>query len=356
MGTLSPTSASDWRAETTTLTRRAVDLCRQAWDIDVTLSPLVSERDLIFKVDTTDGRCFCLRLADPAVPGSTDDMQTQAMLHIAAHDPTLPVPLLVPDLHGRVAFRPNWPMPVPPVVRLMRWLDGAMIVHAPRSKAQAYAMGETLGRLARCLVDFDHRGADYYLNWDLKNAADSRGIVPAITDADLRRMVGEALDRFAAATLPKLTNVRHQIIHADLTPFNGLVATDDPDTVTGILDFGDMVRTALACDVAVAATYLLADGATPMERPAALLRGYHAEHPLTPDEIALIVPLMEARAAIAVAIPARHAACRPEERANILKNVGTASTSLRILSERSHAAWTEDLLNFCRLEPFYAAS
>ena len=48
-----------------------------------------------------------------------------------------------------------------------------------------------------------------------------------------------------------MPRLRAQVVHNDLAPTNVLV--DDRLAVTGIIDFGDLTRTALICDLAIAA-------------------------------------------------------------------------------------------------------
>ena len=56
---------------------------------------------------------------------------------------------------------------------------------------------------------------------------------------------------------PRLAGLRHQVIHNDYHLFNVLVAQDDASRVTGIIDFGDMIRAPLVAEVATAAAYQL---------------------------------------------------------------------------------------------------
>ena len=62
------------------------------------------------------------------------------------------------------------------------------------------------------------------------------------------------LDRFDSIA-PQFPDWRWQVVHNDLNPHNVLCAPDAPDRIAGVLDFGDMVRTPLVCDLAVAAAY-----------------------------------------------------------------------------------------------------
>src|SRR6185295_20119069 len=81
----------------------ALDTERIAADVfgvEATGSPLVSERDQNVKLVTDDGSGFVLKIGNPADDPGVIDMQTQALLHVARTDPTLPVMRLVPTVDG----------------------------------------------------------------------------------------------------------------------------------------------------------------------------------------------------------------------------------------------------------------
>ncbi len=64
------------------------------------------------------------------------------------------------------------------------------------------------------------------------------------------------------------------MIHNDGHPGNVLVDPDRPDAVAGILDFGDTVRSARVCDLAVALAYLVPDAPRPWPDVDAFTAGY----------------------------------------------------------------------------------
>ena len=326
----------------------ARDLCRSAWGIDGDLSPLPSERDEIFRVDGTDGRRFTLKLTSPAEDAVATDFQTAALLHAARCAPDLPIPHLVPDRDGRVAFRPDWPGETVPIARLLTWLDGQPLASAPRNVAQAMSVGNALARLGTALADFDHLGADHDLAWNLLSTGRLRALLPSITDASRRALTEAAMDRFEGGTASRLEGLRRQVAHNDLNPHNTLVALAEPHLLTGIIDFGDLVRTALAADVAIGACYLMGDDADAMRLPHAFVVAYDRVRRLDDEEIALIAPLMEARHLMTVAITEWRAARYPENRAYITKNTGTAWRGLATFATRPMDAWSADFLATCR--------
>jgi hydroxylysine kinase len=259
------------------------------------VSRLASERDELFRVEAgTKGR-FVLRLSNPADDATVIEMQTQGLQRIAMRDPALPVPALVPALDGRLQLSLRVGDAPPRATRLSRWLDGVPLPMAPRSTAQRRAIGASLARLALAMKGVSHPGA--------------------------------GLDRFERVVKPRLLELRSQVVHGDFNPHNVLVDAADPSRVSGILDFGDMVETQLANDVAVAACYHTEDLAHAVE----LIAGYHAVSPLSAQEVELLPDLMVTRLCAAVAITEWRARRYPDNAAYILKNTGIAWDGLQRL-------------------------
>ena len=80
------------------------------------------------------------------------------------------------------------------------------------------------------------------------------------------------------------------------------------------------------------------------------MSAFHAVIPLSPEEIMLIAPLMEARHATTVAISEDSAARDSKNRAHLTKNTNTAWRGLEILSHESMEHWARTFLLSCELE------
>ena len=91
-------------------------------------------------------------------------------------------------------------------------------------------------------------------------------------------------------------------IHNDVNDYNVLVTPSlkaEPE-ISGLIDFGDMAASPRVCEIAIAAAYVVLGQDKPEAVLAALVSGYHAEHPLTAVEIDLIWPLLRSRLAVSV--------------------------------------------------------
>ena len=83
--------------------------------------------------------------------------------------------------------------------------------------------------------------------------------------------------------------------------------------MVGIIDFGDMVFSWTVADPAVAIAYGVLDAENPLAAAAAIVRGYHAEHPLRDDELAAVFPLACLRLCMSACIAARQQQQRPDD-------------------------------------------
>lgn len=296
------------------------------------VSRLASERDELFLVDTEQGSRFILRFANPADDPSVVEMQTHALRWIERADPQLPVPRLVADREGRFQLEIRVGANPPRSARLSPYLRGQPLPSASRSAAQRRSLGTTLARLGLALRDFSHPGADHQLAWDIKSASLLHDLVPP-GNSDIRRwdLVRRGLDRFECAVKNHLAGLRSQVIHGDFNPHNILVDPRDASVVTGILDFGDMVRTPLIADLAIACCYHTQDG-NPLEGVAEMVAGYHSVVPLQEEELSLLYDLIVTRLCAAVAITEWRARRYPHNSSYILKNTGIAWSGLHRLA------------------------
>lgn len=304
----------------------ATRIARDRWGIDATARLLSSERDRNFRLTDPGGRQFVLKFSNPVEPPGVTNLQTEALRHIAARDPALPVPRVIPDRDGAAEVVTRLSDGTPLVTRVLSWIDGQPMDGAPPTPALRREAGRMLGRIDRALADFRHPSAEHALLWDIRRAGRLRDCADAVTDPALRRRVLDRLDRFDAETSPRLDRLRRQAVHGDPNPHNVIVAPGAPDRVAGVIDFGDMVHTALAADAAIGASYVAGDD--PIAGVGDFIAGFHSACPLTDDEIALMPDLIALRMLATIVIASWRAARHPGNAAYILRNVPTQRAGL----------------------------
>lgn len=187
-------------------------------------------------------------------------------------------------------------------VRLLTYLPGVPLAEIkPHTSGLLQDLGQKLGQLSRALADFDHPAVHRDFHWDLANG--NRVVneySPLIEDADLRKLVLKC--RFEPET-----ELRRSVIHGDANDYNVLV---DPETMTvsGLIDFGDMVYSYTVGDLAIALAYVvLGEG-----DPSNVIAGYTSEFGLLDEEREALWPLVRLRLAMSVCLAAHQIRQEPE--------------------------------------------
>jgi hydroxylysine kinase len=299
----------------------AADLLRRVYGLAGTLKPLSGERDANFLLECAPGGARCmLKLSHPDEDPLVADFQTQALLHVAAADPGLPVQRLWRDRQGAASVQVEDAEGRTRVVRVFSYLEGVPMPQAPRSPAQRCNVARMLARLDLALAGLSHPAALRELPWDIQRAERVRPLLAHVADPARRALAEAALDGFEQRTRPLLAALRRQPIHNDFNLYNLLVDAADPARVSGILDFGDMVHAPLVDDLAVAASYHIDERGDALGTIARFAADYQAVSPLTEGETFVLLDLVRARLAMVVAISGWRAARQPENAAYLLRN------------------------------------
>lgn len=286
---------------------------------------LTSERDQNFHF-AADGREYVLKISNAAEEAAVVDFQNAALDHIARADPRLPVPRVIRTREGAQVTRAG-----DHLMRLMSWLPGTVMCEVERTTGLRRSLGALHARLGLALRGFEHARSSHELLWDLKHAGRLGDLLPHVEDPRRRALAEQGLRQFRERAEPKLAALRAQVIHNDLNPYNVVVSPTDAAIVTGVLDFGDMVRAPLICDVAIAASYHVTAGELPLAGVEEFVTAYDSVSPLLPEEWSILVDLIVARLTMTVLITGWRAAEHPHNRDYILRNASSAWTNLETL-------------------------
>ena len=265
------------------------------------LSPLVSERDQNFRVSMADGRQFVFKIANCVENRTTTDFQIKALLHIEKMQCPVATPRIVHTLAGKDSVL-IYDGDVAHVCRVVSYLQGTLLSEMSTSTQLARNLGECAAKLDLAMVDFEHSGDSPLLLWDLQRAAGLRDLLTYIEELELRAAVTACLDDFDARVQPALSALRRQVIHSDLHGDNVLAQSGQSNMITGVIDFGDMVRAPLIMEVAVAASYLRSEDSDALSLIAPFVAAYDSASPLRADELELLFDLIRARLAATISI------------------------------------------------------
>ena len=297
----------------------ALRLVRDSYGLVATgLRPLDSERDQMFFVTDGGGALAVLKISNPAESPETLDMECRAMAHLSEVDPMLPIPGLILTIDGEPVGSAIHEDGTRHLMRVMTVLAGTPAEGRPVSLEFAANVGDICARVSVGLRGFFHPRAGRPIGWDIRIERADDPLASPPTDplasrlADARRRIRPAL----AATRALPSGVQH----ADVTLTNVLRAADFHE-VTGVIDFGDMHHTAVACDLATSLTSVLRSTGpvreSPWELVAAFLDGYQRRRPLLPAEAEVIGHLVLARVVTTLDVSRARAARHHDNRAYI---------------------------------------
>ncbi len=259
------------------------------------LERLGGEYDLNFRGRDAEGPVI-VKAMRPGCDPAYVAMQIAALHHAASADPALPLPRVkggpvsLADETG--AMRIVWVQTALPGVPL-----GAA---PPQSLALLRELGAMAGRLSRALRDFDHPLLDRPQKWRLPDGGWIAGHLSLLPQGR-GDLVAGALEAFTALR-PALEALPMQATHNDLNDWNLMIRQGiaAPSQVTGLIDFGDMTRGPVVCDLAILAAYAMLDRDDPEQALAAVAAGYHSACPLEAGELAMLWPLVRMRLAVSV--------------------------------------------------------
>lgn len=300
-----------------------------AFGVQVEISPLPGERDRNFKI-SSQGKNAVLKFCSPE---ELEHLQLQDRVLRALSLPSVPTVLHDDQI--------RWPSGE--IVRLMSWVDGTPWAEVAITEPLLVTLGMTVAQvdaqLSRIVLSPSEQTVlARPFRWNLLQAGDLRGEVELITDPELRAICRSELDTFVEEIAPALAALPHHLIHNDANERNIIV---DGEQVS-LIDFGDLVVAPRVVGLATALAYAASTMADPARESRALVRGYHAVQPLTPEELALLWPLTRIRLVMSVVNAAAQSAADPDNE-YLLISQDTVPTLLRKLVE------ADDYLGLCRL-------
>jgi 4-aminobutyrate aminotransferase-like enzyme/Ser/Thr protein kinase RdoA (MazF antagonist) len=266
----------------------------EAYGLSGTLQPLESERDQNFRLRENDGRHWVVKITNKDEPPGIVTCQVAAMAHIGSVDPSFPAPRPKAARDGRVLTTIRGENGVEHLFHVLSYLPGEVVGDRTLPPKELRDVGAMVARLGRAMRGFFHEAlAARALLWDNREAPRLKEYVRLLPSAADRALSADVIDRFQANTLPSLAALRAQAIHGDVHPSNLLV--DKEGTLSGIIDFGDMIHAPLIQDLANVIGDFLHPDQEPQTTIAALVEGYRAVTELEEAEIAVLSDLIQVR-------------------------------------------------------------
>ncbi|MFL5628300.1 MAG: phosphotransferase, partial [Ktedonobacteraceae bacterium] len=268
--------------------------------------PLPGELDHNFRLQTTAGQEFVLKIAHAGQQKDILDLQNKAMAYLAAHNPSLLLPQVCATSTGESMGIITASNGMTHFVRMLTYIPGRLLAEVkPHTPELLYSLGQTLGKLDDTLQGFRHTAAQRTLKWDLQHTLWIRDYLQHIAAPERRAIVENFVEQFETHVMPVLPRLRQSVIHNDANDYNVLV---NPAAFVGagftpalsVIDFGDMVHTYTVCELAIAAAYAMLGKPDPLRAAAQVVAGYHAAFPLSEVELEVLYPLICSRLSISV--------------------------------------------------------
>ena len=282
------------------------------------LQRLATEKDDTFRLRTevTD---YLVKVSAPDEAPEVVGLQTEAMRHLERAAPDLPVQRIALTLDGRDHVVLEADDGAVRVLRVLGFVPGAVWAEARPNRRQLAEVGEMLGLVDVALEPFAHPADRRGLVWDIRHFHELTELLEHTANAHHRALAGEVFRLFETSIVPKLDDLETQVIHGDFSPYNVVVDGESDTYVTGVIDFGDTVRSALIFDPAVALANLL--GRTPDEpwhEACAFVAGYERSRPIKDGELPLLPVAALARLTLRALITNWRAERVPERRDYLL--------------------------------------
>ena len=279
----------------------------EVYRLDAGATRLTGERDENFKLSCADGSQYVLKIASAAEAREVTDLPTAALLHVERVDPAFPCPRVLRDRDGLTLSSYRDASGSQRTARVLTYLPGKTLRSSVRSREQRAACGRVAARLGLALRGFSHPAAARPLIWDLAHVGRTLGLLEELGDFPSKDTAAALISHIDARIRAEFGGLRQQVIHNDMNDMNVLVDPDDESVVVGVIDFGDLVHTALVADVAIlAADQIDTAHAAPRDSITDVVMAYHGTTPLLPQELAMLNPLIAGRLLADVVIASWH--------------------------------------------------
>ena len=269
------------------------------YDIKGSVEKLDGEIDFNFKIQSTKGKNYLLKISRPNFESDYIDFQIKLLDHlnknceieIAENKLTIDgnKSCIVKDNLGRDRS-----------VRLLSWTEGRLWSSVnPINQSLRKKLGSNTAILARSLINFKHSFSKREIEWDISN---SLWVEDHIDKFDANQKI--ILTKFILDFKRNLTlynDLPKSIIHNDINDNNIIVSNDllNP-SVKSIIDFGDSIFTQTINDLAISCSYGIMNINDPLAACCEIISGYNSISNISDNELKLLYNLIAMRLVISV--------------------------------------------------------
>lgn len=193
-------------------------------------------------------------------------------------------------------------------LRLLSFVPGKLFKDVPCTPGLLFNLGCYVAKMNKALQGFHHSGFDdsFKHEWDLSQIHTIKSYIMIATHDDTeQKLLTHVYNNFVNEVIPKLGNLKKQIIHGDINDENIIVAPNqcgDGHEIVSIIDFGDMSVSYRVFEVAICMMYVITlrvqqgDAHNEAIRMAGhMLHGYQSIHGLSQSGLGLLYWSVAAR-------------------------------------------------------------
>ncbi|KTS02462.1 phosphotransferase [Microbacterium testaceum] len=273
------------------------------------LQALDAENAAVFRAEVEGGRAFAVKVFWADAPAHSAVRWHHEVVDRLAHA-GLPVARPLRDVEGELTVTTNHGSRAM-LVQVSDWLTGTPVERAGATDGLLREIGRVAARLHRRL-ELESAPSDLpEHSWEITRSRETidRAVARTVvlreqgrlrlSDEDVSRLERAALTVGAlleAELKPRLDRLPRALVHHDLHDANVLVGPESaPTSVTGIIDFGDMLPSLRISEPVIAGAYAARHRPDPVAALEAVLNGWAETVSVTPDEAAVVLPLAAAR-------------------------------------------------------------
>ena len=293
----------------------------QRYGLSGRLEPLATEKDDTFRL-RGDASDHLVKVSPPDEAEQVVGLQTAAMRFLERTAVGLPVQRVKLTLDGHDNVVVTIDDGTTRVLRVLEFIDGAVLAETMPNPTQLAQVGEVLGRIDVALESFQHPAAGRGLVWDIRQFHHLADLVEHLPSREHQLLAKEVFRLFGTTIVPRLNDLEIQMIHGDYGPHNIVVDPQRDDFVVGVIDFGDAVRSAAIFDPAVSLANLVGRVPNQPWRDAGVfVTGYERSRAIKDSELPLLPVAALARLTVRALITNWRAERAPARRDYLLAHV-----------------------------------
>ena len=293
----------------------------QRYGLSGRLERLATEKDDTFRL-RGDASDHLVKVSPPDESELVVGLQTAAMRFLERTAAELPVQRVKLTLDGHDNVVVTEADRTTRVLRVLSFIEGAVLGQTNPNATQLAQAGEVLGRIDVALEPFQHPAAERGLVWDIRQFHQLAELVGHVPSSEHQQLALEVFRLFGATIVPRLNDLETQMIHGDYSPHNVVVDPQADDFVVGVIDFGDAVRSAVIFDPAVTVANLVGRKPDQPWRDACVfVAGYERARPIQDSELSLLPVAALARLTVRALITNWRAERAPTRRDYLLAHM-----------------------------------